>query len=56
MPDTTQQGVHFVNTVRSIKGTLPNPMLVHCSAGVGRTGSIIALDIAIDTYLAGKEV
>ena len=56
VPESTQQGVKFINAVRAQKGSLLYPALVHCSAGVGRTGSIIALDIGIDLYLAGKEV
>ena len=56
VPESTQQGVKFINAVRAYKGTLLYPALVHCSAGVGRTGSIIALDIGIDLYLADKEV
>ncbi|XP_078000498.1 receptor-type tyrosine-protein phosphatase beta-like [Glandiceps talaboti] len=44
VPDETDTLLEFVRTVRS---TLPNdntPTVVHCSAGVGRTGTFIALD------------
>ncbi|KAI8488819.1 hypothetical protein Bbelb_333370, partial [Branchiostoma belcheri] len=45
VPDTTISLLKFVRTVR---GLIPqdnkNPVIVHCSAGVGRTGTFIALD------------
>ncbi|XP_078584026.1 receptor-type tyrosine-protein phosphatase eta-like isoform X2 [Branchiostoma floridae x Branchiostoma japonicum] len=45
VPDSTISLLKFVRTVR---GLVPqdnkNPVIVHCSAGVGRTGTFIALD------------
>ena len=35
---------------------MSNPCVVHCSAGVGRTGAFIALDQAIDAYKARVKV
>ncbi|KAK6015782.1 Protein-tyrosine phosphatase, partial [Ostertagia ostertagi] len=31
-----------------------NPIVVHCSAGIGRTGSMVAIEMCLQTLLAGK--
>ncbi|XP_077374050.1 receptor-type tyrosine-protein phosphatase beta [Festucalex cinctus] len=47
VPDSTRSLVHFVRTVRDFVNRSPaggGPTVVHCSAGVGRTGTFVALD------------
>uniref|UniRef100_A0A8D3C8I9 protein-tyrosine-phosphatase n=1 Tax=Scophthalmus maximus TaxID=52904 RepID=A0A8D3C8I9_SCOMX len=46
VPDTTQSLIQFVRTVRDYVNRTPGsgPTVVHCSAGVGRTGTFIVLD------------
>ncbi|XP_062850734.1 receptor-type tyrosine-protein phosphatase beta [Trichomycterus rosablanca] len=49
VPESTQSLVQFVRTVRDYIDRAPGlgPTVVHCSAGVGRTGTFIVLDRAL---------
>ncbi|KAK2498862.1 hypothetical protein MC885_017845 [Smutsia gigantea] len=44
VPENSAPLVHFVKLVRASRAQDTTPMIVHCSAGVGRTGVFIALD------------
>ncbi|XP_074868405.1 phosphatidylinositol phosphatase PTPRQ isoform X2 [Carettochelys insculpta] len=44
VPETTAPLIHFVKLIRASRAHDSTPMVVHCSAGVGRTGVYIALD------------
>ncbi|GAA6084170.1 receptor-type tyrosine-protein phosphatase beta-like isoform X1 [Tachysurus ichikawai] len=46
VPESTQSLVQFVRTVRDFINRTPGtgPSIIHCSAGVGRTGTFIILD------------
>ncbi|XP_060047347.1 phosphatidylinositol phosphatase PTPRQ isoform X2 [Erinaceus europaeus] len=44
VPENSTPLVHFVKLVRASRAHDTTPMIVHCSAGVGRTGVFIALD------------
>ncbi|XP_021511826.1 receptor-type tyrosine-protein phosphatase beta isoform X1 [Meriones unguiculatus] len=46
VPETTQSLIQFVRTVRDYinRSQGAGPTVVHCSAGVGRTGTFVALD------------
>uniref|UniRef100_A0A8B9F884 Phosphatidylinositol phosphatase PTPRQ n=1 Tax=Amazona collaria TaxID=241587 RepID=A0A8B9F884_9PSIT len=44
VPETTAPIIHFVKLIRANRAHDNTPMVVHCSAGVGRTGVYIALD------------
>ncbi|KAM9028993.1 phosphatidylinositol phosphatase PTPRQ isoform 2-T2 [Ara ararauna] len=44
VPETTAPLIHFVKLIRANRAHDNTPMVVHCSAGVGRTGVYIALD------------
>ncbi|NWX15592.1 PTPRQ phosphatase, partial [Aegotheles bennettii] len=44
VPETTAPIIHFVKLIRANRARDNTPMVVHCSAGVGRTGVYIALD------------
>ncbi|XP_060696040.1 phosphatidylinositol phosphatase PTPRQ [Hemiscyllium ocellatum] len=44
VPETCAPLIHFVKLVRANRANDNTPIVVHCSAGVGRTGVFIALD------------
>lgn len=44
-PDNPMHLITFVRKVKAEKRPRYSPIVVHCSAGVGRTGTFIALDL-----------
>lgn len=55
-PTTTDSILKFVEACRKHKSpTLHGPAIVHCSAGVGRTGTFIAVDHLVQKLIAGHQ-
>jgi len=46
----------FRGKVRSLDAVASGPLLIHCSAGVGRTGTYMALDMLLDDAQQSGEV
>lgn len=47
VPDTLSSLLEFRDIVERNPAPIAGPMVVHCSAGIGRTGTYIALDILV---------
>nr|DBA17573.1 TPA: hypothetical protein GDO54_002999 [Pyxicephalus adspersus] len=59
VPNTTDDLIRFRNLIRdytAVHSPPSSPILVHCSAGVGRTGTLIALDRIIKQIEAEDKV
>lgn len=55
-PSDPNDLIDFTRIVTAERKHPANPMIVHCSAGVGRTGTFIALDIALQQMRAEKKI
>lgn len=55
-PRTPEDLIKFVKIVRNERKNISNPLVVHCSAGVGRTGTFIALDILMQMIKQEKRL
>ena len=56
VPNPPQTLVRFVRAFRERIGTEQRPIVVHCSAGVGRSGTFIALDRILQSILTTDTV
>lgn len=54
-PENTVDLIKFINIIKSEKKSMA-PIVVHCSAGVGRTGTLIALDISLQKIKDEKTI
>jgi protein tyrosine phosphatase len=61
VPKDTSVMLAFIDELRSVRAKLmppgpqaPWPLVVHCSAGIGRTGVVMALEIALAQLEAGE--
>jgi protein tyrosine phosphatase len=49
-------GMGILRLLRLIRNDSGSTALIHCSAGVGRTGTVMTIDLAIRAILEGKDV
>ena len=53
VPKSTQEVTNFLMEVKMADSS--GPAVVHCSAGIGRTGVLIAIDIGLQAVLQGDK-
>lgn len=56
MPDHPAPFLQFLRRVRSCNPSDSGPIIVHCSAGVGRTGCFIVIDSMIERMRHEKSI
>jgi len=55
VPETTEAMTELINELDLYKRGLQDPITVHCSAGIGRTGTFLAIHMALQMVLASSE-
>ncbi|KAI1299327.1 Tyrosine-protein phosphatase non-receptor type 4 [Halotydeus destructor] len=55
-PDDASDFLSLVNRVRAIRSTSVEPVIVHCSAGIGRTGVLIMMETAMCLIEANEPI
>lgn len=56
VPESSRQFIEFVQEVRQHRLGTVEPILVHCSAGIGRTGVLILMETAMCLIEANEPV
>ena len=56
MPQDASSMLKFVRRVRASVDPAHGPIVIHCSAGVGRTGTFITVDVMLQRMSAGEEI
>jgi tyrosine-protein phosphatase non-receptor type 4 len=56
VPDSPAQFLSFTEKVREVRKGDPSPVVVHCSAGIGRTGVLVLMETALCLIESGEPV
>lgn len=56
VPDSPKMFLRFTQNVREARGDSTAPVIVHCSAGIGRTGVLVLMESALCLIEAGEPV
>ncbi|UYV61017.1 PTPN3 [Cordylochernes scorpioides] len=56
VPDDPSDFLHFISQVRESRAGMVEPTIVHCSAGIGRTGVLILMETAMCLIEANEPV
>ncbi|XP_022101630.1 receptor-type tyrosine-protein phosphatase F-like isoform X2 [Acanthaster planci] len=56
LPDSPAPLMNFIHEVKQMEENNMGPMVVHCSAGVGRTGTFITVDAMLNMVAEEKQI
>lgn len=56
VPDSPKMFLSFTEHVREARGVSEAPVIVHCSAGIGRTGVLVLMESALCLIEAGEPI